>query len=141
MMTALQHGTWMNEERLQRTRIKEKEKKPEGSIHQSFYGTWALYRSQQTSCWRRMQESLCWESIQKFGSLLSQVPSATTLVIVADDRWSFLFFLSQAFLRGVVQTVYIVCLLLGCVCVLACVFSPVFLGWLRPNLITGLSGW
>jgi len=38
MVTALRHGTWMDEERLKKTCIKEKKKR--GGIHQPFYGTW-----------------------------------------------------------------------------------------------------
>jgi len=38
MVTALQHGTWMDEEGLKKTCIREKEKR--GDIHQPFYGTW-----------------------------------------------------------------------------------------------------
>ena len=38
MVTALQHGTWMDEEGFKKTCIKEKEKR--GGIHQPFYGTW-----------------------------------------------------------------------------------------------------
>ena len=39
MVTALQHGTWMDEEGFKKTCIKEKKKK--GGIHQPFYSTWA----------------------------------------------------------------------------------------------------
>jgi len=39
MVTALQHGTWMDEESFKKTCIQEKEKR--GGIHQPFYGTWA----------------------------------------------------------------------------------------------------
>jgi len=38
MVTALQHGTWMDEESFKKTHIWEKEKR--GDIHQPFYGTW-----------------------------------------------------------------------------------------------------
>ena len=38
MITALQHGTWMDEEGFKKTCIKEKKKR--GGIHQPFYGTW-----------------------------------------------------------------------------------------------------
>ena len=38
MVTALQHGTWMDEEGFKKTCIKEKEKR--GGIHQPFYGIW-----------------------------------------------------------------------------------------------------
>jgi len=38
MITALQHGTWMDEEGLKKTFIKEKKKR--GDIYQSVYGTW-----------------------------------------------------------------------------------------------------
>ena len=38
MVTALQHGTWMDEEGFKKTCIREKKKR--GSIHQPFYGTW-----------------------------------------------------------------------------------------------------
>ena len=38
MVTALQHGTWMDEEGTKKTCIKEKKKR--GDIHQPFYGTW-----------------------------------------------------------------------------------------------------
>jgi len=40
MVTALRHGTWMNEERFKKTCIKEKEKRPGEGTHQPFYGTW-----------------------------------------------------------------------------------------------------
>ena len=39
MVTALQHGTWMNEEGFKKTCIKEKGKRR--GIHQPLYGTWA----------------------------------------------------------------------------------------------------
>ena len=38
MITALQHGTWMDEEGFKKTCIREKKKR--GDIHQPFYGTW-----------------------------------------------------------------------------------------------------
>ena len=38
MVTALQHGTWMDEEGFKKTCIREKKKR--GDIHQPFYGTW-----------------------------------------------------------------------------------------------------
>jgi len=38
MVTALQHGTWMDEEGFKKTCIKEKKKG--AGIHQPFYGTW-----------------------------------------------------------------------------------------------------
>jgi len=38
MVTALQHGTWMEEEGFKKTCIGEKKKM--GDIHQPFYGTW-----------------------------------------------------------------------------------------------------
>jgi len=38
MVTALQHGTWMDEEGFEKTCIKEGKKG--GSIHQPFYGAW-----------------------------------------------------------------------------------------------------
>jgi len=38
MMTALRHGTWMDNEGFKKTCIKEKEKR--GGTHQPFYGTW-----------------------------------------------------------------------------------------------------
>ena len=38
MVTALQHGTWMDEEGFKKTCIREKTKR--GDIHQPFYGTW-----------------------------------------------------------------------------------------------------
>jgi len=38
IVTALQHGTWMDEEGFKRTCIKENKKR--GGIHQPFYGTW-----------------------------------------------------------------------------------------------------
>jgi len=38
MVTALQHGTWMNEESFKKTCIREKKKR--GDIHQPLYGTW-----------------------------------------------------------------------------------------------------
>ena len=38
MVTALQHGTWMDEEGFKKTCKKEKKKR--GDIHQPFYGTW-----------------------------------------------------------------------------------------------------
>jgi len=38
MVTALQHGTWMNGEGFKKTCIKEKKKR--GGIHQPLYGTW-----------------------------------------------------------------------------------------------------
>jgi len=38
MVTALQHGTWMDEEDFKKTCIKENKKR--GGIHQPFYGTW-----------------------------------------------------------------------------------------------------
>jgi len=38
MVTAVQHGTWMDEEGFKKTCIKEKKKR--GGIHQPFYGTW-----------------------------------------------------------------------------------------------------
>jgi len=40
MVTALQHGTWMDEEGFKRTCIREKKKR--GDIHQPFYGTWVV---------------------------------------------------------------------------------------------------
>jgi len=40
MVTALRHGWWMDEERFQKTYIKEKQKR-EG-IHQTLYGTWVV---------------------------------------------------------------------------------------------------
>ena len=39
MVTALQHGTWMDEEGFKKSCIKEKGKR--GGIHQPLYGTWA----------------------------------------------------------------------------------------------------
>jgi len=38
MVTALQHGTWMDEEGFKKTCIREKKKR--AGIHQPFYGTW-----------------------------------------------------------------------------------------------------
>jgi len=38
MVTAMQHGTWMDEEGFKKTCIEEKKKR--GGIHQPFYGTW-----------------------------------------------------------------------------------------------------
>jgi len=38
MVTALQHGTWIDEEGFKKTCIKEKKRR--GDIHQPFYGTW-----------------------------------------------------------------------------------------------------
>ena len=38
MVTALQYGTWMDEEGFKKTCIREKKKR--GDIHQPFYGTW-----------------------------------------------------------------------------------------------------
>ena len=38
MVTALQHGTWMDEEGFKKTCIREKKKR--GDIHQPFHGTW-----------------------------------------------------------------------------------------------------
>ena len=38
MVTALQHGTWMDEEGFKKTCIKERKKR--GGIHQPFYSTW-----------------------------------------------------------------------------------------------------
>jgi len=38
MVTALQHGKWMDEEGFKKTCIREKKKR--GDIHQPFYGTW-----------------------------------------------------------------------------------------------------
>ena len=38
MKTALQHGTWKDEEGFEKTCIREKEKR--GDVHQPFYGTW-----------------------------------------------------------------------------------------------------
>jgi len=38
MVTALQHGTWMDEEGFKKTCIREKKKR--GDIHQPFYSTW-----------------------------------------------------------------------------------------------------
>jgi len=38
MVTALQHGTWMDEEDFKKTCIREKKKW--GDVHQPFYGTW-----------------------------------------------------------------------------------------------------
>jgi len=38
MVTALQHGTWMDEEGFNKTCIREKKKR--GDIHPPFYGTW-----------------------------------------------------------------------------------------------------
>ena len=38
MVTALQHGTWMDEKGFKKTCIREKKKR--GDIHQPFYGTW-----------------------------------------------------------------------------------------------------
>ena len=38
MVTALQHGTWMDEEDFKKTCIREKKKR--GDVHQPFYGTW-----------------------------------------------------------------------------------------------------
>ena len=38
MVTALQHGTWMDDEGFKKTCIREKEKR--GDIHHPFYGTW-----------------------------------------------------------------------------------------------------
>ena len=38
MVTALQHGTWMDEEGFKKTCIREKKKR--GDIRQPFYGTW-----------------------------------------------------------------------------------------------------
>ena len=38
MVTALQHGTWMDEEGFKKTCIREKKKR--GGIYQPFYGTW-----------------------------------------------------------------------------------------------------
>jgi hypothetical protein len=55
MVTALRHGTWMDEESFKKTCIKEKQK--EGGIDQPFYGTWVA------NFMPRQDESLCWESI------------------------------------------------------------------------------
>jgi len=38
MVTAIQHGTWMDAEGFKKTCIKEKKKR--GGIHQPLYGTW-----------------------------------------------------------------------------------------------------
>jgi len=38
MVTALQHGAWMDEEGFKKTCIREKKKR--GDIHQPLYGTW-----------------------------------------------------------------------------------------------------
>jgi len=38
MVTALQHGTWIDEEGFKKTCIKERKKG--GGVHQHFYGTW-----------------------------------------------------------------------------------------------------
>jgi len=38
MVTAPQHGTWMDEEGFKKTCIKERKKR--GGLHQPFYGTW-----------------------------------------------------------------------------------------------------
>ena len=38
MVTALRHGTWMDEERFKKTCMKDMGKR--GGIHQSLYGTW-----------------------------------------------------------------------------------------------------
>jgi len=40
MVTALQHGTWMEEEGFKKTCIKERKKR--GGIHQPFYGKWVV---------------------------------------------------------------------------------------------------
>ena len=55
MVTALRHGTWMDEESFKKTCIKEKHK--EGGIDQPFYGTWVA------NFMPRQDESLRWESI------------------------------------------------------------------------------
>ena len=69
MVTALQHGTWMDEESFKKTCIQEKEKV--GGIHQPFYGTWAAdfmriqdagrfllgkYQSDQKIPWQRRRQ-------------------------------------------------------------------------------------
>ena len=48
MVTALQHGTWLDEEDFKKTCIREKKKR--GEIHQPFYGTWVADLNSETGC-------------------------------------------------------------------------------------------
>jgi len=48
MVTALQHGTWMDEEDFKKTSIKEKQKR--GGIHEPLYGTWAADSMLRAGC-------------------------------------------------------------------------------------------
>ena len=48
MVTALQHGTWMDEEGFKKTCIKEKKRM--GDIHQPFTGTWEADFIAETGC-------------------------------------------------------------------------------------------
>jgi len=56
MVTALQHGTWMDEESFKKTCIEENKKK--GGIHQPLYGSWVA-----DFILRQNTEGLCWGSI------------------------------------------------------------------------------
>jgi len=50
MVTALQHGTWMDEDGFKKTCIKEKEKS--GGIHQPFYSTVGSRLDAEIGCWK-----------------------------------------------------------------------------------------
>ena len=87
MVTALQHGTWMNEEGFKKTCIKEKKKK--GGIHQPFYGTWvADFMSRQDAGGFMLGKYLSDKKIpwQRRRRLAGNTPTASFLTKIGNMR-------------------------------------------------------
>jgi len=84
MVMALQHGTWIDEEGLKNTRIKEK--KERGGIHQPLYGAWvadSMLRQDAGSCklWKYLSDQkIPWQRRRRLGmAVAGNTPIASFL--------------------------------------------------------------
>jgi len=84
MVTALQHGTWMDEEGFKKTCIREKKKR--GDIHQPFYGTWVADFMLRQDAGRFMlgkylsDKKIPWQRRRRFGlAVAGNTPTASFL--------------------------------------------------------------
>jgi len=89
MVTALQHGTWMDEEGFKRTCIKEKEKR--GGIHQPLYSTWTAEFMQRQDAGRFMlgrylsDKKIQWQRRRRLGMVVAgNTPKARFLTKIGN---------------------------------------------------------
>jgi len=80
MVTALQHGTWLDEEDFKKTCIREKKKR--GDIHQPFYGTCvADFMLRQDALWKYLSDKkIPWRRRRQLGmAVAGNMPTASFL--------------------------------------------------------------